>query len=76
MRDNVLVIPSRAGGEGPRYRNKIHTRNAFAINGVLASNKPTFGLCNLKANMRSFGPSRTGIVLRAAQDDAQFNVLE
>jgi hypothetical protein len=75
MRDNVLVIPSRADGEGPRYRNKIHTRNAFAINEVLASNKPTFGLCNLKANV---SPSvRAGWALScAAQDDAQFNVLE
>ncbi len=66
MRDNALVIPSRADGEGPRNRSKIHARNAFAVHEALASNRPLFGLCNLKANVRSFGPSRTGIVLRGS----------
>jgi hypothetical protein len=66
MRDNTLVIPSRADGEGPLNRNKIYARNAFAIHEGLASNRPTFGLCNFKANMGSFGPSRTGIVLRGS----------
>jgi hypothetical protein len=29
MRDNVLVIPSRADGEGPRYRNKNSHKKRF-----------------------------------------------
>jgi hypothetical protein len=61
MRDNALVIPSRAEGEGPRIR-----RNAFAIHEALALNRPTFGLCNFKTNVRSFGPSGMGIVLRGS----------
>jgi hypothetical protein len=75
MRDNALVIPSRADGEGPLNRSKIHARNAFVIHEGLASNRPTVGLCNFKANVRSFGPSRTSNVL-GGSDDTQFNVLE
>ena len=66
MRGNALVIPSRAEGEGPRVRSKTHARNAFAIHEALALNRPTFGLCNFKANVRSFGPSGMGIVLRGS----------
>src|SRR5207247_7610112 len=58
MRDNALVIPSRADGEGPRNRSKIHTRNAFAVHEALASNRPLFGLCNFNANVRSFAVLR------------------
>jgi hypothetical protein len=66
MRDNMLVIPSRADGEGPLNRSKIHARNAFAIHEGLTADRPTFGLCNFNANVRSFGPSRTSIVLRGS----------
>jgi hypothetical protein len=54
MRDNALVIPSRADGEGPLNRSKIHARNAFVIQEGLTADRPTLGLCNFKANMRSF----------------------
>ena len=67
MRNDALVIPSRAEGEGPRIRSKIHARNAFAIREALALNRPTFGLCNFKANVRSFGPSGRGNVLRGSE---------
>jgi hypothetical protein len=42
MRDNAPVIRSRADGEGPRNRSKIHA-NAFAVLEALASNRPLFG---------------------------------
>jgi hypothetical protein len=58
MRDNAPVIPSRADGEGPRSRSKIHARNAFAGLEALASNSRFLVLCNLKANVRSFAVLR------------------
>jgi hypothetical protein len=66
MRDNALVILSHTDGKGPCNRSKIHARNAFPVHEALASNRPTFGLCNFEANVRSFDPSRTGIVWRGS----------
>ncbi len=66
MRDNALVIPSRADGEGTRNRSKIHARNAFAVHEASPRIGRFLVLCNLKANVRPFGPSRTGIGLRGS----------
>jgi hypothetical protein len=66
MRDNTLVCRAAQTVRDLSIAVKFTEEMPFAIHEGLASNRPTFGLCNFNANVRSFGPSRTGIVLRGS----------
>ena len=62
MRDLLLVIPSRADGEGPHRRGEIDPETLSRSTEAEMMEMAGFSLCDLRAIVRSFA-------VCAAQDD-------